>query len=232
MKKAELWKTEAKNIICFTSLKPLSFKEEKFKINYPKLLKFLKTVPKKNCYAKQVHGRRVLWADNFRDGEPRQADGFVSGEKKSMLLIFTADCLPVFIYDKAKGHTAIIHCGWKSTYKGIVESAVGKLKKKGSKPGNLKVILGPGIRECCYEVSPSYVRRFAKKHGKTGVYKRKEKQYFSLPDIVKQQLKKMGIPAKNIEDTRECTCCRPGKYYSYRRDGKGTGRMVSGIFAK
>ncbi len=229
MKKAFIWTDRAGGILCFTSLKPLSYKENKFEKNYPELLKFLRTVPPENYYARQIHGKRVLLAGRSGTKIRRPADGFAAFSPGCMLLIFTADCLPVFIYDGAKGHTAITHCGWKGAYKEIAANAVRKLRKRGSASRDLKVILGPCIRECCYEVDAPFIKRFAGKYGKTGLYRKKGKNYFSLADIVKLQLKKLGIPARNIKDTKECTCCQPERYFSYRRDGKGTGRMVSGI---
>jgi copper oxidase (laccase) domain-containing protein len=38
-----------------------------------------------------------------------------------------------------------------------------------------------------------------------------------------------GVPAGRIQDVDECTFCRPDLYHSFRRDGKGAGRMVSFI---
>ncbi len=229
MKKGMIWKKQKNGLLCFTSLRPLNFKERKFETNYRSLLKFLRVTPLKTVFGKQIHGRRIREAKNCGEKIPQAADGFVSYTPGCMLLIFTADCLPVFIYDTKKRYIALAHCGWKGVHKEIVKNAIRKLIKKGSKTADLRFILGPGIRECCYEVSPSFVRRFERRYGKTGIYTWRGLIYFSLPDILKEQLKIAKIPAKNIKDTKSCTCCQPEKYYSYRREGKRAGRMVSGI---
>ena len=231
-KKAKIWKLNTKNIIAFTSIKPLSYKQAEFDKNIPLLLKSLEIKPEVTAFAKQVHGGKVLEVKSKSFASNREADGLVTVKKDVMLLIFTADCLPVFIYDQKTGATGITHCGWRSTEKNIIGKAVEKLKKYGSKTNDLRFVLGPRIKECCYEVGPEFTANFQKKYKNTGVYTRKGKLHFSLSDIVKLQLKKLGIPAKNVVDTARCTCCEKKSYFSYRRDGAGTGRMVSGIIAR
>jgi copper oxidase (laccase) domain-containing protein len=41
------------------------------------------------------------------------------------------------------------------------------------------------------------------------------------------QLERAGLPPQRIHHLAECTSCRPDRYYSYRRDGAGAGRMIS-----
>ncbi|MCX5777309.1 MAG: peptidoglycan editing factor PgeF [Candidatus Firestonebacteria bacterium] len=229
MKFFRSWSIGNREISAFTSLKPLSFKEERLAVNYPRLLAALKLKPEFTAYLTQVHGGKTMEIKNLQFENRQKADGLLTGKEKYMLLIFTADCLPVFLYDLRKGFIALLHCGWKSIKKRIVITALNKLKKKGAKAKDLKVILGPRIKECCYEVKPEFVKAFQVAYGKTGIYRRKGKVFFSLSDIVKLQLKKAGLPKKNITDTKICTCCDKKKFFSYRRDGKGTGRMVSGI---
>jgi len=223
--------TESVRIVVFTSVKPLSYKQGEFAKNLPLLLKRLKLKPEIVAFAKQVHGAKVFDVKSAKFVNGREADGFITTKKNCLLLVFTADCLPVFIYDVKNGYVGITHCGWKSTQKNIIAKAVEKLKKKGSKVKDLHIVLGPRIMKCCYEVSPEFLLNFKGQYGNKGFCKRSGKLYFSLSDIVKLQLKKLRIPAKNIIDTARCTCCDRKSYFSYRRDGKGTGRMVSGIIA-
>ncbi|MFH1074877.1 MAG: peptidoglycan editing factor PgeF [Candidatus Firestonebacteria bacterium] len=232
MKKVKFWVLKNKNITAFTSVKPRSYKQKEFNKNFPLLLKSIKINPKITAFVKQIHGSRVLEVKSEKFVNGQEADGFVSAKNNYLLLIFTADCLPVFLYDVKNSFIGITHCGWKSTRKNIVGKAVEKLKKKGSKVRDLRVVLGPRIRECCYEVSPEFALNFKAKYGNKSIYMRGGKLYFSLSDVVKLQLKKLKIPAMNIEDTGACTCCDKKKYFSYRRDGSGTGRMVSGIMAR
>ncbi|TLY36400.1 MAG: hypothetical protein E6K62_03045 [Nitrospirae bacterium] len=38
-----------------------------------------------------------------------------------------------------------------------------------------------------------------------------------------------GFGPARIESVNLCTACHPDLFYSYRREGAGTGRMISGI---
>jgi copper oxidase (laccase) domain-containing protein len=42
-------------------------------------------------------------------------------------------------------------------------------------------------------------------------------------------LERIGLRPERIHHVADCTYCRPGLYYSYRRDGPGAGRMISYI---
>ncbi|MEI6845703.1 MAG: peptidoglycan editing factor PgeF [Candidatus Firestonebacteria bacterium] len=229
MKKAELWFSGDKKVKAFTTVKPLSYTREKLEKNIKSLLISMKVKPKFTAFATQVHGARVFDVKNVKFKNGREADGLLTSKKNILLLVFTADCLPVFLYDKKFGFIGIAHCGWKSTYKNIIGRAVKTMLKKGAKSKDIQVVLGPRIRECCYEVNPEFALKFKSKYGNVGRHKRGAKLYFSLTEVVKLQLKNMKIPAKNIKDTGLCTCCVKQRFFSYRREGKGTGRMVSGI---
>ena len=153
-----------KNTTAFTSVRPVSYKLEELNKKLPALLKRLKIKPEIVAFAKQVHGAKVFDVKSGKFVNGREADGFITTKKNCLLLVFTADCLPVFLYDVKTGFIGITHCGWKSTIKNIVSRAVGKLKKKGSKVKDLRIVLGPRIKECCYEVSPEFALNFKEKY--------------------------------------------------------------------
>jgi len=48
-----------------------------------------------------------------------------------------------------------------------------------------------------------------------------------------QQLEQAGLTPDHIHHVADCTMCRADLYHSYRREGKGAGRMISFVgFAK
>ncbi|WP_321997591.1 laccase domain-containing protein [Draconibacterium orientale] len=53
--------------------------------------------------------------------------------------------------------------------------------------------------------------------------------HFNLWEANRQLLLKSGVPAQNIEVLGACSFSEAEKYYSARREGVDTGRMVSGI---
>ena len=53
------------------------------------------------------------------------------------------------------------HAGWRGTVKRIVEKGVGEMHRRfGSRPGDLKAAIGPGIHTCCYEVGAEVREKF------------------------------------------------------------------------
>ena len=41
-----------------------------------------------------------------------------------------------------------------------------------------------------------------------------------------RQLVQAGLSPEHIHHVADCTMCRPDLYHSYRREGKGAGRML------
>jgi hypothetical protein len=88
-------------------------------------------------------------------------------------------------------------------------------------PKDISVAFGPAIGVCCYEVSKDFQDYFPNE-----VVSREGKYYLDLKRVNKEQLREQGIEEKNIHDSDICTCCNHD-YFSYRREGKQTGRMIS-----
>ncbi len=175
-------------------------------------------------WRKQVHEDQVLVAQ----GGARacqgfvEADAYITREKNLPIAIRTADCVPVFIYDPAHQAIGLAHAGWKGTYKMIAAKTVRKMKEVfQSRPQDLKVFLGPCIRECCYEVGKEF-RDVLPGH----VKEQEGRLYADVAGANRDQLLKEGILRENIQDSGSCTYCDKN-YFSYRRDGAQAGRMIS-----
>ena len=93
-------------------------------------------------------------------------------------------------------------------------------------PEDLKVVLGPAIRSCCYEVGKEFLEYFPRE-----VSAKDQHLYLDLPLVNKTQLTFWGVRTENIFDCQICTCCDP-RFFSYRRDGPKAGRMVSVMMLK
>jgi len=206
---------------------------EKFEKGVGGLLNNLRISARKLVCARQVHGAKVLAVKSPVFKNLQEADGFVTNKQGYLLSIFTADCLPVALFDSKKNCVGAVHCGWKSTYKGIAKNAVLRMKRLyGSNPRDIQVRFGPSIQKCCYEVSPVLGAKFVKRFGKSCVQKRDGKVFLDLELANETLLVRCGIPKKNIIKNPHCTMCRKDLFFSYRRDGKGTGRMVTSIMLK
>ena len=111
-------------------------------------------------WRKQVHGDDVLVACPPTAGSLQglpDADAYITDERNLPIAIRTADCVPVFIFDAHKPAIGLAHAGWKGTYKSIASKTVLRIREKyASQASNLRIVLGPSIRECCYQVGEEF----------------------------------------------------------------------------
>jgi hypothetical protein len=186
--------------------------------------------------AKQIHGSNIKSIK-----EPERArgairyensisdtDAFITERRNVPLAIFTADCLSIFIYDSQAPAIGLVHAGWRSSKEEIVSKVVKLMQKEfNTLAGNLSVALGPCIRSCCYEVENSFNGLFP-----YGLISRNAHFYLDLAAINKRQLLDSGIREKNIFDSGICTSCKNKDFFSFRKEGKDCGRMMSVMMLK
>lgn len=166
--------------------------------------------------ANLAHGKRVLSVNHQDRGRTMvKTDGLVSAERNLFLSLTVADCLPVFLYDPAKGTLGLVHAGWKGLEKGILAAAIERFKN--SLKGNILVGIGPGIGPCHFEVQNDVREKFRGFWGEALVG-RDGKTFLDLKKIAFQQLLSLGLKGENIEISSECTFCLENKYFSARRD--------------
>jgi YfiH family protein len=159
-------------------------------------------------------------------------DGIITDIDELLLTTIHADCLPIYFFDPIKGSVGLAHSGWKGTSLEISKKMVESMCEEGSKVKDLKVIIGPGISKCCFEVRDDVINVFREKYGrefleKVSVKKDKEKYLLDLKAICIKQLKDAGV--LNIETSEFCTVCNLGMFYSYRAEGAIEERMIAGI---
>ena len=111
------------------------------------------------AYLRQVHGVDVVNAD--RPGLAGAADVIVTDRPGLPLAIFTADCLPLVVYDAANRRLAMAHAGWRGTASGAARVAVAALVERGGDPASFAAAIGPSIGPCCYEVDGPVIERLA-----------------------------------------------------------------------
>jgi YfiH family protein len=103
---------------------------------------------------RQVHSDTVHRLSAVPAGK-LEGDALMTDVPGLLLVIRTADCLPVFLVDAKNRAAAAVHCGWRGTEKRILERAVQAMSKAyGSEPGAILAALGPCIGSACYEVGP------------------------------------------------------------------------------
>jgi YfiH family protein len=175
-------------------------------------------------FLQQVHGARVVEAP--WQGTP-EADAGVADGAGWLLGIETADCLPLLLVDPARHAVAAAHAGWRGTAAQVAVRAVESLAARGSRPQDLLAALGPAIGPCCYEVGEELRDAFGEDAEQVFVSGRNGRPHLDLRAANVRQLRRAGVRDTAILHVDECTHCQAELYHSYRRDGKGAGRMIS-----
>lgn len=156
------------------------------------------------------------------------SDGLVTDCLYLPLGILTADCLPLFLYSPDARCIGLIHAGWRGTRARLAQNAVKILCGKfNAKPRSLLALIGAGIRSCHYEVTAE-IRDFFPGRLKP----RGGRFYLDLASENARQLSQMGLRRENIFDSGLCTACDNRRFFSYRKEGPGAGRMLSVIMMK
>ena len=108
---------------------------------------------------KQVHGNTVLTPSEIGSSmdngtsESGMADGLITERQSQAVWVASADCTPALIADGKTGQVGAIHAGWRGTATKIVPQAIARLRDRGSRLQDLRVVLGPAISGSVYQVS-------------------------------------------------------------------------------
>jgi YfiH family protein len=179
------------------------------------------------AFLKQVHGADIVHARE--GGLAGNADAIVTETPGLPIAVFSADCVPLLVYDPDGRRVAAAHAGWRGTVQSVARAVVEALVEAGGRPEGFLAAVGPSIGPCCYEVDKPVVAQLDEAFpGRWGAWVRSGapgKWMLDLWAANEEQLRGAGIRGDRISNPRFCTGCRSDLFYSYRR-GK-MGRLVS-----
>lgn len=201
--------------------------------NYENNINFLKNKfgLSKIFTASQTHSDIVHVCDHdFTNGI--EGDALITNKKGCAVGVFTADCLPIFLFDAKKQIVSAIHSGWKGVYKEIILNTINKFKEDfDSRIENIMVHIGPHNMKCCYEVGDDLKKLFIDHErfkDNPLIFNGKN---LNMIECIKSSLNYAGVLNENITFSNYCTyCSQDVKFYSYRRDKESLNREFSFIF--
>ena len=201
--------------------------------NREKLAEVLKIKSGQLVFPRQTHTSCVAEIYGFPEAELEETDALVTNRPGICLCVQTADCVPILLFDPKQNVVAAIHAGWRGTVKKIAAKAIQKMVNSfQSLPEDILAAVGPSIGPDVYEVGDEVVKAVRKNipgSEKTLHKSNSGKFHLNLWEANRQILLECGLIPENIETLGECTFQRREKYYSARREGIETGRLVSGI---
>jgi len=184
------------------------------------LLSYYK-LPSKPIWINQTHSNLSVDADSLLSIV--DADACYSKKPGTVCGVLTADCLPVFVCNKQGTFVGVAHAGWRGLVDGIIESLINSFKCNGE---DLVVHLGPAISQSSFQVGKEVKSQYLAKNKnfKNCFTYSNNKYYLDLYGAAKVVLKSCGV--RSISGGDRCTYKDSNQYFSYRRDGKYSGRMA------
>lgn len=161
-------------------------------------------------------------------------DALITREAGCCICISTADCIPILLYDKAHGVVAAVHAGWRGTVNHILEHTLEKMRTLYQTDGkDIIACIGPGISLSAFEVGDEVYEAF-RENGFRMDYiaewkPETHKYHIDLWAANRLQLLDFGVPSAQVETAGICTYARYEDFFSARRLGIKSGRILSGI---
>jgi len=205
--------------------------EEDVRKNHANLAQQFRIDHKQFVHMQQIHSDKILVINSpstFKS--PPQCDALITDQTGIALMVMTADCTPVLLYDPVRHVCAAIHAGRAGALKGIVPQTVQKMQQHfNCRASNIVAVLGPSIHECCYEIGGNVAREVSDKGYAYALTQRQKQYYLNVNKILRRQLIHARVAPSHIEELEQCTACDTKQFFSYRAQQQTTGRSAAVI---
>lgn len=165
---------------------------------------------------RQVHGAETLSVT--APGDAGACDALITESTDLVLTVRTADCVPLLM--STPHRIAVVHAGWRGLAQGVIEEALGALGSLET----VRVVVGPGIGVCCFEVGPSVAQEFPQS---VRWFPARPRPHVDLAHAATTRLSAAGLGREAIETLAVCTRCHQHLLYSHRGSGGGAGRIIA-----
>lgn len=208
--------------------------------NRRKLATAIGLSPSDLVFMEQIHSANVteVTADSIATARVEQgidaadpaimefSDALVTRQRRTALVVLTADCVPVLLSDTEAGVIAAVHAGRLGARNGILRATVEKMIELGAHAGDIHALFGAAASGARYEV-PAHMAADVEAHlpgsrtrtaqGTDGL---------DLRAGLVRQIMEMGV--RNVNVDPRCTIDTL-EFFSYRREGK-TGRQAGVVW--
>ncbi len=195
--------------------------------------------PRKLIVPHQTHGTEVRVIDEsfltLPDAVQAErlegVDALVTDRTGVCLCISTADCVPVLCFDTRRRVVAAAHAGWRGTVQRIVARTLRMMAERyGTNPNDVAACIGPSISQEAFEVGDEVYNRFRDEgFPMERIAVHRDKWHIDLWEANRLQLLSAGVSAQNIAVSGICTWQNNADFFSARRQGIASGRILSGI---
>lgn len=200
--------------------------------NYQRVFAALSANVERACSVWQVHGNDAVIVNGPIPGRRwvALADGMVTAQPGTPLVMRYADCTPILLYDPVKSVIGMAHAGWRGTVKGVGGSVVQVMVDAfGCDVGDIRAGIGPSIGPNRYQVGEEVVEAVVGYFGAVdGLIARDPADgtaYLDLWQANALDLRRAGV--QHIEIAGICTATRTDEFHSHRAEKGKTGRFAA-----
>ena len=208
--------------------------------NYRRICAALGVDARKTVLSRQVHedNVRLVTAEDagkglFRQRDYTSVDAMISREPGLVLVVFSADCGTVLLYDPVHRAIGAVHAGWRGVALGLAAKTVEAMSAAfGSRPEDLLCALGPSIGPCCFETDNDVPQALEAALGdavRPYMERRGAKWHIDLKAINVHWLTQAGVDRAHVDVCSHCTACMPELYWSHRKMGEARGNQAAMI---
>ena len=155
----------------------------------------------------------------WKPKDMESVDGLVTDEKGLPLMIYCADCVPLYFYDPEHGAIGLSHAGWRGTVNGMAKATIEKMQAEfGTNPAGLLAAVGPSISKACFEVDEPCAAEFlALPESEAFVTDDGNgKFHVDLWECNRRYMLAAGMRAENITVGEVCSMCNSDLIFSHR----------------
>ena len=213
--------------------------------NLSRLAQAIHLQPTQILLPHQVHQDRILditpaFLSQSQSSQLAQLEGIdalLTAVPHVCVAISTADCVPVLLYAPDRQVVAAVHAGWRGTVLRIAQRCVEQMQQQYQcDPARLQAAIGPSISQAAFEVGEEVVEAFREAGFELSslMYRHPDSQkaHIDLWKANQLQLLEAGLQTAHIEIAGICTYQQVDQFFSARRLGIRSGRILSGIYLR
>src|SRR5690606_12628973 len=157
-----------------------------------------------------------------------EADASITSTPGTVLVVLTADCLPVVFAARDGSEVGVAHAGWRGLAAGVLEATVAAMRTPAT---GLEAWLGPAAGPAAYEVGDEVRQAFVEGRGAgvpgaAGAFVPTRPGHWlcDLYALARLRLAAAGIAC--VRGGGRCTIGEPDAFFSHRRDQR-SGRQAT-----
>ncbi len=200
--------------------------EQNVRENFRRLAGALHVPAKRMTLTKQIHDTQisVVTEETAGMGLSRemawQSDAIITALPDTPLIGFYADCVVTLLYDPATHTAGVCHSGWRGMAGGVLPKTVDAMAGAlGTKRESLIAVMGPSIRQECFEPDadvPEAMEKLLGSQVRPFIAEKGAKFHVDLQGIGAKLLADAGLAPENVIDSGVCTMCAHDEFWSHR----------------